>query len=349
MNDVNATFEFDLATLDLKGKRYADAADKFAGLARTVNNNTAWCGLAISKYGLIMEQVTIEEVFYCFQKALDVSSEEEKPQVRQTVLITSKDVINNLSAAYVDAILAGRKVEMKKFWSGITTAFMAVNTYAGSSQNNALKTVANAGLTAISYDSYKSAKSSEIELAAFAERTRHLIEEIITYTTSFLTEEERGNFDTFLFENERSIKSLTMTDEQQGQEKKQIDQAKLQVYILEKEAELKDPDHIFHNLKSDVLELFEAKKYNEALTALGKANAVYTHDSKLIEVYRQIQSAMLVRDGGLALIILMGTAMLLFSANNGFTEDVQNILIFMTAGCFLWVRFRYKKRKRIYG
>ncbi len=292
MTGVNQdyTFEFEMATLDLKGRRWADAVDKFASLARTVNNNSAWCGLAISKYGLIMEQVTVEEIFYCFQKALELSTEEEKGQVRETVLYTSKDVINNLSAAHVGAIMASRKVEKEKFWAGLSTAFMAANTYAGSGRNNTIKTVLNAGMTSISFDTYRTAKTNQADLLALADRTKNLIDEIKSYTTAFLLEDEQGNFDSFLKEANDSIRFLTRTEEQVEQDRKDAERKQIDAYITQKKIELQDPEHLFHQLKAQAIEKYNNKKDATTIISINKALQEYKDDEELKKMQEDIVS-----------------------------------------------------------
>ena len=48
-NDV----EFNLAIADIKGRRFQDATAKFQALAKATNTTKTWCGLALSKMGLV--------------------------------------------------------------------------------------------------------------------------------------------------------------------------------------------------------------------------------------------------------------------------------------------------------
>jgi len=70
-NDV----EFNLATADIKGRRFNEAVVKFETLVRTKNSPQAWCGLALSKLGLLISaEVTVDEVFFCFETAKKLDS-----------------------------------------------------------------------------------------------------------------------------------------------------------------------------------------------------------------------------------------------------------------------------------
>ena len=68
--DSSSDVEFNLATFDIKGRRFTEAAVKFEALVRTKNSPQAWCGLALSKLGLLINaEVTVDEVFFCFETA----------------------------------------------------------------------------------------------------------------------------------------------------------------------------------------------------------------------------------------------------------------------------------------
>jgi len=72
LSTTDHDFEFELATLALKGERFKEAEERFTNLAEKAKNSDAWCGLAISKFGLILEDVTCDEIFYCFTKVEQV-------------------------------------------------------------------------------------------------------------------------------------------------------------------------------------------------------------------------------------------------------------------------------------
>ncbi len=84
MDDALNEVEFNLATADIKGRRFDMAATKFESLAKTTNSSRAWCGLALSKLGMATrDNATVEEVFFCFEtaKKLDLANASEIDEV----------------------------------------------------------------------------------------------------------------------------------------------------------------------------------------------------------------------------------------------------------------------------
>ena len=77
LTEQNADIEFDLAMLELKGNRYEKAEEMFVELTVKYNNADMWCGLGIAKMGRLLSNTTVEEVFYCFDKARQLAPEKE--------------------------------------------------------------------------------------------------------------------------------------------------------------------------------------------------------------------------------------------------------------------------------
>lgn len=188
MTDQELSFDYEMATMSLKAKRYKEAEERFMNIGSKTNSWEAWFGLGISKYGLIMEGMPIEEVFYCFGKAKGID-ETKISEIELGVIQTSGDIIKNLfdlialcqrSAAQANAQMAHAAL------SGIIGAAMTMR---DNSKGKVMGSIMWAGATAISYDGYVNARTTISELKALHDNALVLIRDIHKHTVTFVTAE----------------------------------------------------------------------------------------------------------------------------------------------------------------
>src|SRR5580692_6640430 len=107
MTEKEIAFNYEMAEMALRGKRFSEAEEKYKEITAKTNSPEAWCGIAVSKYGQLMTTYAVDDVFYCFQKAKSI--EEGKISEIETIAIeTSMEVIKSL---YDLIILTGRSME----------------------------------------------------------------------------------------------------------------------------------------------------------------------------------------------------------------------------------------------
>ncbi|OQP50281.1 hypothetical protein A4H97_00075 [Niastella yeongjuensis] len=88
---------FDFAFLDLKANRYEIAESKFEQLTRNTNDYSAWCGMGLSKMGLLLaNNSTVAEIEYCFLKAKSYNPE----RTEEIELLYAKSVFDLIRAYY---------------------------------------------------------------------------------------------------------------------------------------------------------------------------------------------------------------------------------------------------------
>ncbi len=188
MDNQTLSFEYDMATMALKGRRFREAEEKFKDLAMRINTTEAWCGLGISKFGLIMEDVTVDEVFYCFDKAKAID-ESKAAELEHVVIETSIDVIKNLYDVVLLTQDSIEKAETQRAMAAISTLAGTIMTANNSRNGRVFGSIASAGLTAISYSGYVTAGATVAEMKTLRENVLSHIKGIETSLQIFVTKE----------------------------------------------------------------------------------------------------------------------------------------------------------------
>ena len=348
MDTQSLLFAYDLATLDLKGRRFRDAQEKFKELAMQTNSVEAWCGMALSKYGLIMEDISISEVFYCFDKAQAVSNDENREDILSIIQRSSFECASQLYDIYIKAVLATRSAVSRKNVAMVSAVVGGFSTIYSASNNKTISAIASAGFTALSYDSYLKSHSSAEELKQVQQQVVELIEGIKEQVKLALgdTSDKWLEFEALTEKRQQEVIEALKTDDQRAYEKAVAikNNAKVQIgeshsiqsnsapseqamaqenqikLLEEKREELKDPDHPFHLSKESALELFKQRKYNEAIKYANLASSYFNADEEL----KGIQDKVIKRQARLRLLALVPVWIIL-TGYIGVTYDIKNI------------------------
>lgn len=153
-----------------------------------LSTTEAWCGLGISKFGLIMEDVTIDEVFYCFDKAKGIDQTKAR-ELEIVVIETSIDVIQNLYDVVLLTHDSIEKAEIEKTKAAIATLAGTVMTANNSRNGRVFGSIASAGLTALSYTGYVKAGATIAEMKALHDNVLIYIKHIETLLQQFVSQE----------------------------------------------------------------------------------------------------------------------------------------------------------------
>ncbi len=188
MDTQALAFEIDMATMALKGRRFREAEEKFKDLAMRANTVEAWCGLGISKFGLIMEDVTIDEVFYCFDKAKGIDKTKEA-ELETVVIETSIDVIKNLYDVILLTQQSIENAETERGKAAIATLAGTMMTIRNNKEGRVFGSIASAGLTALSYTGYVRAGATIGEMKILHDNVSAHIKNIETVLQQFVTKE----------------------------------------------------------------------------------------------------------------------------------------------------------------
>ena len=219
-NNTNSSHEveFEFATLSLKGKRFQEAEAKFTHLITVTKSSEAWCGLAVAKYGLILDQASIEEVFYCFNKAKLLNNNSD---VELVVLQSSFEVIHQLYGLYTNVVTRTRAVNRQKNMAIITTAVSAFTTINALNDRRVLGSIASAGFTALSYDNYLKAGASHVELVSLQSQVVKIIDEIKAHVREFVTieKDKKDEFNQLTTKREQGVIEALKTEDQRVFEK----------------------------------------------------------------------------------------------------------------------------------
>lgn len=186
--DTQLAFEYDMATLALKGKRYREAEEKFTKLALENQTAEAWCGMGLSKYGLIMENVTVEEVFYCFNKA-KIANTDTVPDLERLILESSLEVIRNLYAALALCQKQMASAKNQKIGAAISGVVGTMMTMEQNNKGKVFGSIASAGITAASFTSYVQAGGTITEMRILNNKIKTIIAAISLTVKDFVTVE----------------------------------------------------------------------------------------------------------------------------------------------------------------
>jgi hypothetical protein len=186
--DTQLSFEYDMATLALKGKRYREAEEKFTKIALENQTAEAWCGMGLSKYGLIMEDVTVEEVFYCFNKA-KIANPDAVPDLERLILESSLEVIRNLYGALALCQKQMASAKNQKIGAAISGVVGTMMTMEENNKGKVFGSIASAGITAASFTSYVQAGGTITEMRILNNKIKTIIAAISVTVKDFVTVE----------------------------------------------------------------------------------------------------------------------------------------------------------------
>ena len=198
--DKDLEFEYDMANLALKGKRFKEAESKFLGIARQSNNSLAWCGVGLSKFGLIIDnEATIPEVFYCFNKAKTVDNESVN-QVEDFVLQNSFEIIKTLFGYLIQAHnlqAEASKQKMLGVANFVFSSFMGAGSGVYSNKSSLYSDLTALGGTAMGYSNFANGKLKQLEAAELKTKINSLITETRDAVREFVISqvEKRKEFD----------------------------------------------------------------------------------------------------------------------------------------------------------
>ncbi len=291
-------YETEMATLDLKGKRYRDAIEKFSELARLTNSTFSWIGLGIAKFGLITEDVTVLEVFHCFSKAKSTS--DEKPKIDILTLEASKEIISELYKTYVKAVLKERKVKAEGIKQLIASIGILAMSGPPSKANDKLSYMMGVGLSAMNFMGYIDSKESAESLREAIKVIEELISEITEQALEFYSddsdESELKEFKKFLFESKKEATALCRTEKEieVANEKIKSEQEK-KILLEQAQPILEDSSHMFHSAKKKALDAYQNMDYEVALKHIKQANQFVKVDEELNSVSDEIKKVLINR------------------------------------------------------
>ena len=129
--------EYQMALMAMKGNRSEEAVARFNELLLRENSPKIWCGLGIAKASLILvERSTIEEVSYCFRKAIDLDPSQKKTVEALYADITLK-LMSDLGAFCQRCYEQAQKQSTKMLLGGVT---MGIGAAVGLSKRDTLFT-----------------------------------------------------------------------------------------------------------------------------------------------------------------------------------------------------------------
>ncbi len=326
--------EYDLATLALKGKRFQEAGDMFTALLTKTQTSEAWCGIGLARLGLILEGTTVEEVFFCFEKAKSVGPEKVE-DIELVVLQTTMEALTHLYQLYVEAVFASRAAVFKRNLAAVSTAVGGMVTLNSAHKNRVMSSIASASITAFSYDRYLNAKSTGDEMTAFYNKVAKTVEQIKLKVDSFIIEgDKKQELIALVSKNEKWVVETLKTEAQRIAEQKAYHDTTVQnnrsKYIQQKMVELADPGHPFHYAKSEGTRLFTAGKYRKALPVINYALTVYDNDQDLLAMQNKILNRLSAIDmsiGALPFLIIGTTISISFSLDK---DGFRNVFIVLT-------------------
>lgn len=188
--DKELEFDYDLANLALKGKRFREAENKYLEIARKSNSSVAWCGVGLSKLGLIIDnESTIDEVFYCYNKAktLDNSTINE---VETFVLQNCFEIVKTLYSYFIHAHSLEEEAKRQKVMGVVTlvaSSFMGTVSNSGTNRPSLYSDLTALGGTAIGFNGYANGKLKQLEATELKAKILSLIGETKSSVLLFVT------------------------------------------------------------------------------------------------------------------------------------------------------------------
>ena len=129
--------EYQMAIMAMKGNRSEEAVARFNNLLLRENTPVVWSGLGIAKASLILaEKSTVEEVIYCFRKAIEIDPGQRKTVEALYADITLK-LMNDLATYCQAQYEQAQKAKTNMLLGGAT---MGLGVAMGLSKRNTLFT-----------------------------------------------------------------------------------------------------------------------------------------------------------------------------------------------------------------
>lgn len=290
-------FDFDLATLDLKGRRFREAAGKFQNLVRASQKSEAWVGLAAAKFGLLLEDVTVAEVFFCFDKAREA---DHIPADLDTVVKgLSETTIIQLSNLYISAVKAERAAQKQLVQSAIISGFSVMASMGSANEGKNVNSILWAANASINFSDYIKANTSVQQLKGLQEHARKPIEEIKQQVLLFLHDKPDmiASFESTNKRLQAEMADATLTDRDRKQiadntRERELTQQRKK-YVEANQHIIEDKDSPYHTLKRDGIKLYEAWRFKKALINIDKALEIYKGEELLLQTRKQARAAIL--------------------------------------------------------
>ncbi len=188
MTEQEVSFNYEMAEMALRGKRFKEAEEKYKEIAAKTNSTEAWCGIGISKYGQLLDNVPVDEIFYCFQKAKSI--DESKISEIETIAIeTSMEVIKSL---YDLIILTGKAMDqahLRMVQAALATVIGTMSTFRSDRRGSVMGTIVSAGFTAISFNEYVNASTSLQQMHTLNETAFAVVDKIKSNLQKLVTKE----------------------------------------------------------------------------------------------------------------------------------------------------------------
>lgn len=266
---ITDKMEYDIALMDLKGKRFKKAEGKFIGLLKVSNSYKAWCGLAIAKAGLIMEDTTVEEIFYCFDKAKD-APDAEAEDIRSTVFQLTNELMQKIATLGLESNILAKNADREKARMAIKTALGAAFTLKNTSEERPANSIVSATFTAFSYDGYLKAIQNADGFRQLQSNCTSKLQEILTQADSYINEDEKK-----VLQSIYDVFNLQLQTSELG-----IPKERLQ-YIQDKKEELNDAGHPYHTFRRQALEHYGKQDFLNAMKNAERAIAAYPADPEM--------------------------------------------------------------------
>lgn len=317
-------YEFEMATLDMKGRRFRTAEEKFRELIKSTNSSEAWCGLAAAKFGLLFENSSVDEVFHCFEKARETGN--SLAELDTAIISLCETTIRELHSLYVKAVRAERKAQRRAFESALMTGFSALASV-GERNKSQMETIAYTATTAISFSNYISANNTIQELKNFQDKANNLIALIRTHVNGFFMRKSEviSLFNEVCEALDIETKELTLTEAEQKKIVKDREQKEKEDLVKKYQEDNKhiidDTLNPFHKYKNDGVEDFKNKKYKAAIEQFDKAIQIYREDSEVKEL--RLKSVTKLLDNRVKRDLLIAGALLLirYLVTGSFNND----------------------------
>ncbi|MCX8479776.1 MAG: TM2 domain-containing protein [Chitinophagales bacterium] len=137
MSDIATQLDF--ATLALKGRRYQEAENIYMNLAVTQKSSEAWLGIGLCKLYQLSSGKTMEEVLFCFNKAIEISPELKNELEDQ--LMSHSVIVLNAYIKVIEAAVIKHQAAKKEAMAGALLASISV--VAGMNSNKTFGTIAS--------------------------------------------------------------------------------------------------------------------------------------------------------------------------------------------------------------
>ena len=234
--------EFDLATLALKGRKFKEAEERYTRLIQLSNSIPAWCGLGLAKMGLpYTQEVTVDEIVYCFEKAKQQCDEQNTEPVEILFLDNVLKIIKDFYCYYFNTFAQLQEADRQALFGAVT---MGISAFSGASRDaNLYKQLTAASGTA--YGVYQIKQAHGLQTNATATQN-YMLDTIIQLSEAAprLADSSKEYYKQYLMGfNEVSKPYMDMKKRQAETleiKKKKLEDAKIRVAEVEKQLEDKN-------------------------------------------------------------------------------------------------------------